>query len=154
MFAANVADGPPLSFARGQVATAQAVFAHVAAVAEAAIWRGRRFGNVVLLGSAAPLPVDELTRRCAGDPVPARVTAGAALTRFAAGAAVVTDATAVDSPEPPPPSSTADPPSPSKSIMQLPTRRASLQVSATEMEVDHAGADATLCMTCGVGRCR
>jgi hypothetical protein len=56
----------------------------------------------VLLGSAEPLPVDDLARRCAGDPAPARVTAGQALTRFVAGAAVVTDATAVASPEPPP----------------------------------------------------
>jgi spermidine synthase len=101
VFAANLADGPPLSFARGQFATAQAVFAHVAAVAEPGIWRGRRFGNLVLLGSAEPLPVD-LARRCAGDPAPARVMAGQALTRFVAGAAVVTDATAVASPEPPP----------------------------------------------------
>jgi hypothetical protein len=48
------------------------------------------------------LPVDDLARRCAGDPAPARVTAGQALTRFVAGAAVVTDATAVPSPAPPP----------------------------------------------------
>jgi spermidine synthase len=102
VFAANVADGPPLSFVRGQIATAQAVFTHVAAAAEPGIWRGRRFGNVVLVGSARPLPVAELSRRCAGDPAPARVTAGEALTRFVAGAAVVTDAAAVESPEPPP----------------------------------------------------
>jgi spermidine synthase len=102
VFAANLADGPPLAFARGQIATAQAVFAHVAAAAEPGIWRGRRFGNVVLLGSAEPLPVDDLARRCAGDPAPARVTAGQALTRFVAAAAVVTDANAVPSPAPPP----------------------------------------------------
>lgn len=100
-YAANVADGPPLRFTRGQAATVTAVFAHVAAVAEAGVWRGRRFGNVVLLGSDRPLPVAGLTRRCAGDPVPARVTAGAELGRFVAGAAVVTDATATDSPAPP-----------------------------------------------------
>jgi spermidine synthase len=101
VFAANVADGPPLSFARGQIATAQAVFTHVAAVAEPGIWRGRRFGNVVLIGSAQSLPIAGLARRCAGDPAPARVTAGQALTRFVAGAAVVRDAAAEDSPEPP-----------------------------------------------------
>jgi spermidine synthase len=102
VFAANLADGPPLSFVRGEVATAQAVFANVAVAAEPGIWRGRRFGNVVLLGSAEPLPVADLARRCAGDPAPARVTAGQALTRFVAGAAVVTDGTAIASPEPPP----------------------------------------------------
>jgi spermidine synthase len=101
VFAANVADGPPLAFARGQVATAQVVFAHVAAVAEPGVWRGRRFGNVVLIASAQALPVAGLTRRCAGDPSPARLTTGEALARFVAGAPVVTDATAVQSPPPP-----------------------------------------------------
>jgi spermidine synthase len=101
VLAANIADGPPLAFARGQIATAQAVFAHVAVAAEPGIWRGRRFGNLVLVAAATPLPVDEFARRCAGDPVPARVTTGAALTRFVAGAPVVTDAMAVESPAPP-----------------------------------------------------
>jgi spermidine synthase len=99
--ATNVADGPGLAFARGQVATYGDGFARLAAVAEPAIWRGRRFGNVVLVASGAALPVAELTRRCAGDPAPARVMAGDELTRWVAGAAVVTDATAVASPEPP-----------------------------------------------------
>ena len=49
---ANVADGPGLAFARGQVATYLSVFAHVVAMAEPGIWRGRRFGNVVLAASA------------------------------------------------------------------------------------------------------
>jgi spermidine synthase len=98
---ANVADGPGLAFARGQVATYRAVFAHVGAVGEPAVWRGRRFGNLVVLASEAPLPVGPLARRCAGDPVPSRVTAGEELARFVGGAAVVTDATAQPSPPPP-----------------------------------------------------
>lgn len=100
--AVNLADGPGLAFVRGQVATYGAVFPSLLAVAEAAVWRGRRFGNAVLVGSVGPLPVAALTRRCAGDPVPARVVAGEELRRFVAGAAMVTDATASDSPEPPP----------------------------------------------------
>ena len=55
----------------------------------------------MLVAAGVPLPTAALARRCAGDPVPARVVAGADLARWAAGAAVVTDATAVDSPEPP-----------------------------------------------------
>jgi spermidine synthase len=98
----NVADGPGLAFARGQVATYLSVFPHVVAMAEPGVWRGRRFGNVVLAASAVPLPVPGLTRRCAGDPVPARVVSGAELRRLVGGAAVVTDASAVDSPVPPP----------------------------------------------------
>lgn len=96
--AANVADGPGLAFARAQVATCRSVFAHVAVMGEQAVWRGRRFGNLVLVASAAPLPVVELDRRCAADPVPARTVAGAELERFEGGAGVVTDATAVPSP--------------------------------------------------------
>ena len=94
--------GSAIAFVRGQVATYDAVLTSLLAVAEAAVWRGRRFGNVVLVGSAGPLPIADLTRRCAGDPVPARVVAEEELRRFIAGAAVVTDATAADSPEPPP----------------------------------------------------
>src|SRR5262249_54491338 len=66
--AANVADGPPLAHARAQVATARAVFPHVCLIADAAVLRGRRFGNLVLVASPEPLPAAALTRRVAGDP--------------------------------------------------------------------------------------
>lgn len=102
-YAVNLADGPPLAFARGQVATLAEVFAEVCLIADAGVMRGRRFGNVVLVaGTAGPLPVAELTRSAAGDPFPARVLAGADLDRFRAGARPVTDADAADSPLPPP----------------------------------------------------
>jgi spermidine synthase len=100
--AANVADGPPLRFARGQVATLRAVFRHVCLLAEPGTLRGRRFGNLVAVASDAPLPVAALVRRCAADPMPARVVDGPALATFAGGARPVHDADAVDSPEPPP----------------------------------------------------
>ncbi|MEO7979480.1 MAG: fused MFS/spermidine synthase [Sporichthyaceae bacterium] len=99
--AVNVADGPGLAFARGQVATYAEVFEHLLLVAESGVWRGRRFGNLVLLGSAASLPVAALTRRCAGDPVSARVVSGSELVQFATGARPVGDADAQPSPQPP-----------------------------------------------------
>lgn len=99
--AANVADGPPLAFARAQVATLKAVFADVALVAEPGTLRGRRFGNLVAVASDVPLPVAALTRRCAGDPMPARVVEGGDLDRFAGKARPVTDDVAQPSPEPP-----------------------------------------------------
>jgi spermidine synthase len=99
--AANVADGPPLTFARSQVATLRAVFADVAVLAEPGTLRGRRFGNLVAVASDAALPVAALTRRCAGDPMPARVVEGADLDRFAGRARPVTDDAAQPSPEPP-----------------------------------------------------
>jgi len=101
VFAANVADGAPLAHARAQVATARAVFAQVALIADAAVLRGRRFGNLVLVASAEPLPVDALTRLTAGDPMPGRVLHGAELTRFTGGAKPVSDADAHPSPVPP-----------------------------------------------------
>lgn len=101
VYLANLADGAPLDFVRGQVATAAAVFPELALVAEASVLRGRRYGNLVLAASRRPLPVEALTRRAAGDPFPARVVAGDRLADFASGAPVVTDTSAVPSPPPP-----------------------------------------------------
>jgi hypothetical protein len=65
------------------------------------VLRGRRFGNLVVVGARGELPVAELTRRAARDPFPARVLEGAELSRFVAGARPITDAAAQPSPAPP-----------------------------------------------------
>jgi len=96
----NVADGPPLSFARGQASTLRSVVEHVAALAETQVLKGKRFGNVVLVGSNAALPMDWLPRLLASGPHPAKAVAGDELRQFVAGAPVVTDDTAVASPLP------------------------------------------------------
>ncbi|KUL38245.1 spermidine synthase [Streptomyces regalis] len=100
-YAANLADGPPLTHLRGQIATAAARFAELALVADPTVLRGKRFGNAVLLAADLPLPVAELTRRAASDPHPGRVEHGRSLTDFTGGAVPVTDAAAVASPAPP-----------------------------------------------------
>jgi spermidine synthase len=87
----NVADGPPLAHARAQVATVRSVFPTLMMIAEPGVLRGRRTGNLVLVASDGPLPAEDLTRRTAADPFPARVVTGAELVRFAAGASPVTD---------------------------------------------------------------
>jgi spermidine synthase len=102
VFAVNVADGPPLAHARRRVATVRSVFRHACVIAEAAVLRGRRFGNLVVAAADGELPVAGLTRRAAGDPFPARVVDGADLDRFVAGARPITDAGAEPSPVPPP----------------------------------------------------
>jgi hypothetical protein len=102
IFAANLGDGPPLTHARARVATVRAVFPHACLIADPAVLRGRRFGNLVLAASGAELPVAGLARRTAGDPFPGRVTGGAELDRFAAGARPRTDAQAEPPPVPPP----------------------------------------------------
>ncbi|MEV4641517.1 fused MFS/spermidine synthase [Actinoplanes sp. NPDC049548] len=96
---ANVADGPPLAYARSQVATIRAVLPQACLVADAAVLRGRRFGNLVVLAGRTPLPVAELSRRAAGDWFPGRVETD--LDRFTGGRAAATDADAVPSPAPP-----------------------------------------------------
>jgi spermidine synthase len=102
IFAANLGDGPPLTHARDRVATVRAVFPHAGLIADPAVLRGRRFGNLVLAASEADLPVAGLARRTAGDPFPGRVVEGADLDRFAAGAKPVFDAEAAPPPIPPP----------------------------------------------------
>jgi SAM-dependent methyltransferase len=101
LFAANLADGPPLSFVRGQVTTLRTVLPETCLIADPAVLRGRRFANLILLGGLTPPPVAGLTRKAAGDPFPGRVVYGEELTRFTGGAPPVTDATAGPSPAPP-----------------------------------------------------
>jgi spermidine synthase len=100
-YAANLADGGPLAFLRGQVATARSRFEETMLAADPAVLRGRRFGNALLLAANRELPVADLTRRIAADPHPGRVEHGAPLRDFTGGARAVTDATAQPSPAPP-----------------------------------------------------
>jgi spermidine synthase len=100
-YAANVTDGGALAFARAQVATLQSVFPHTCLVADPAVLRGRRFGNLLLVGGGHPLPLDRLAARAAGDRSSGRLLQGPELDRFRAGARPVRDADAVASPMPP-----------------------------------------------------
>jgi spermidine synthase len=100
-YVVNVADGKPLHFARAQVATLLAAFEHVLLLADPSVLRGRRFANLVLAASDAPLPVEALTRRAARAAGRARLVEGAELQAFTGGAAAVTDATAREAPRPP-----------------------------------------------------
>lgn len=102
VYAANVADSGALAFARAQVAAFAQVFAHIAVAAGPKILHGARFGNLVLLGSDAPLPYAPLVRRLAADPFPARLLDDDDARRFAGDAVAPTDATAAPSPMPPP----------------------------------------------------
>lgn len=102
LYLVNIADGPPLAYARCQVATVRAVLPHVCLIADAGLLRGRRYGNLVLVASRAPLRLTELTRRVVGDWFPARVLHDGELDRFTSGAQPVTDAEAKPSTSPPP----------------------------------------------------
>jgi hypothetical protein len=102
LYAANVGDGPPLAHVRARVATMRAVFPQACLAADAAVLRGRRFGNLVVAAAWQELPMDRLSRRVASDPFPARLLHGSELDQFAAGARPITDALAEPSPAPPP----------------------------------------------------
>jgi hypothetical protein len=98
----NVADGRPLAFARAQVATLLAAFPHVLLLADPSVLRGRRFANLVLAASEAPLPEADLVRTVSRAAGRARLVSGDDLRDFTGGAAPVTDATARSAPRPPP----------------------------------------------------
>jgi spermidine synthase len=100
VLAVNVADGAGLPFARGQMATISSVLPHVAVIAEAQVMKGRRFGNLVIVGTRDAGMLDWLPRLVAAGPHPAQAVSGEELQRVIRGAAVVTDATATPSPDP------------------------------------------------------
>jgi spermidine synthase len=96
----NVADGPPMRYLRRLITTLGGHFPYTLAVADSSVLRGRRYGNVVLAGSARPLRT-EVARAVARAPFPLRVLAGAQLRYFAGTPAVLTDTDAERSPAPP-----------------------------------------------------
>lgn len=96
----RIADGAGLAFARRQVATVRAVLPHVVVLAEVQTLKGRRFGNLVVAASPAPLPTEWLPRLMAAGPHPAKVAQGAELDEFVRAARPATDADATPSPKP------------------------------------------------------
>ncbi|HZY75822.1 MAG TPA: fused MFS/spermidine synthase [Jatrophihabitantaceae bacterium] len=97
----NEADGRELRYTRRLVATVRTVLPDVLLRADASVLKGRRFGNVVLAASRAALPVEQVTRAAAAAMFPQRVVHGAELADLVGGAAVLTDADGVRSPQPP-----------------------------------------------------
>ncbi len=72
----NVIDQPPWPVVATQVAHLAGAFAHVAGFAGREVARRRHAGNMLLLASDAPLPLDTLARRLAGGAHPAEVLSG------------------------------------------------------------------------------
>ncbi|MFB2597178.1 spermidine synthase [Herbiconiux sp. P17] len=108
VMAVNLLDGGAFDYARGQAATLATLFEHVAVVLDTEPFGHPPIDNVVVFASDAPLAVashPELlddNDNDEDDPAGPRPTvlSGADLTRWIADAAPVTDATAVDSPDP------------------------------------------------------
>jgi len=96
----NAADGPGLAFVKNEIVTLGMVMPHVMALGEAQVLKGRRFGNVVLVGSCRDDLDEWLPRMMARGPHPAQALTGERLSALASGGKVVTDNTAIDSPTP------------------------------------------------------
>lgn len=97
----NEADGRELRYTRRLVATVRTVLPDALLRTDASVLKGRRFGNVVLAASRAALPVEQIIRSAAAAMFPQRVVHGAELADLVGGAAVLTDADGLRSPQPP-----------------------------------------------------
>lgn len=63
----NSVAGGDLSFTRRQIATVRAEFEHVGLIVQGSSLQGLRFGNAILIGSAAPIDVVGIRAALAGD---------------------------------------------------------------------------------------
>lgn len=92
IYAVNIIDHPPLSLARAQLATLAETFEHAAIFGPSSRVTGAGGGNVILLGSDAPIPVDALVAanrsRASADVV---ATDPEVIAEWTAGAAVLRD---------------------------------------------------------------
>jgi hypothetical protein len=89
IYVVNSGDAPDLKNAREDAATIAASFGHTVIIADPAMLKGRRYGNMVMAGSDAPLDGDpQLARRLLGGAVPAHIWNDAQVRAFAAGAKV------------------------------------------------------------------
>ncbi|MHA7275420.1 spermidine synthase [Arthrobacter sp. Hz1] len=92
LYLVNCGDSPDLAGARREAATIGEVFAHTAIVADPAMLKGRRYGNVIIAGSDVPLAQDPgLARVLLGGGVPAQAWDDARVRKFCNGAQVLFD---------------------------------------------------------------
>ncbi|MEN3356812.1 MAG: hypothetical protein V7637_794 [Mycobacteriales bacterium] len=91
VYALNIIDCPPLRVSRTAAATVLAGFEHVALVTAADLLKERDAGNVVLLASAAPLPLAALARAAGRGPQPDLLLERPAVVTFAGDARPLLD---------------------------------------------------------------
>ncbi|MGJ0120770.1 spermidine synthase [Williamsia sp. MIQD14] len=93
LYIANCADTRDLAGARAEIATIAARFAHVALVADPAMLKGRRYGNIIIAASDDAIDVSAaVVKALLAGAVPASMRDDADTRRFAAGAGVLHDA--------------------------------------------------------------
>ena len=91
VYVANLIDHPPLDFVRAELATLRAVFPHVALLARDAVLAGEDGGNVVVLASQQPLPLDAVGAALRDQDLTWQVASGERLDAFVGDAEVLTD---------------------------------------------------------------
>ncbi|WP_068158696.1 spermidine synthase [Rhodococcus phenolicus] len=92
VYVVNCGDTRDLATAMREAATIGGVFAHTAIIADPAMLKGRRYGNVVIAGSDVPLGDSaSLARDLLGGAVPAQIRRDDEVRRFAAGAKILRD---------------------------------------------------------------
>ena len=96
----NITDRSPLDYGRRVLAGVAITFPHLLLCVEPATLKGRRFGNVIIVGAAMPLPYADIAQRVGRSPFPYRVLRGARLRQLLADSVAFTDADAEESPEP------------------------------------------------------
>lgn len=97
----NIADGRRLTYTRRLCAALRLALPELLVLADSAVLKGRRFGNVVVVAAREPLPVVEIRRAAARADFPRTVHAGPALSSFVGSAEPLADADSLRSPEPP-----------------------------------------------------
>lgn len=91
IYAVNVIDYPPLAFARAEIATIAEVFDHILLISPPEVLQGRDGHNLVIVGSDAPLPVEDIQAELAERVPEFESLAGPRLDEYYRGATILTD---------------------------------------------------------------
>jgi spermidine synthase len=98
--ALNLTDRAPFGWTRRVVAGLRVALPHLLLTAEPATLRAKRLGNLVVVASRGPLPLDELRRRASSAASPYRVLDAGAVSDSFGGGTPFTDDDAEPSPPP------------------------------------------------------
>ena len=91
LYLLNCGDAPDLRLSKSEIATVAGVFEHLAVIADPPMLKGRRRGNVIVVGSDSPVGSTALTRELLGGAVPAQFWGNRRSRDFARDSPVFTD---------------------------------------------------------------
>lgn len=91
LYMLNCGDTPDLRLTRSEATTVGSIFSHVSMVADPPMLKGRRRGNVIIIGSDTPVGSAPLTRALLGGAVPAQLWENDRVREFSAGSSILRD---------------------------------------------------------------